>query len=70
MSLIWFGSVFHTWQVRGTYELFILFVLANGCKKSDTEVDERRWVGGFETKTCWGKSTSSLTILYIVQRLR
>ena len=30
------------------YEFFMLLVLANGSMNSVTEVNERRWVGGFE----------------------
>ena len=36
------------WQVRGTYEFFMLLVLANGSMNSVAEVNEWRWVGGVE----------------------
>ena len=50
------------------YEFFRVLVLANGLMNSVAKGNEQMWVGGFEIKTCWGKSTSSLTILYMVHR--
>ena len=52
------------------YEFFMVLVLANCLMNSVAKVNERMWVGSFEIKTCWGKSTSLLTILYMVHRQR